>query len=148
MYKHKIRQQPDEETGEQHRDPVCGMEVSGAGDETFEFEYKGRHYYFCSRNCRKRFEADPEKYLNPESSSDETDETAGRAYTCPMHPEVRQDAPGDCPKCGMALEPETPKAIKFKPTKVGTYPFYCSKKFLFFEGHREKGMEGVIEVVP
>jgi Cu+-exporting ATPase len=30
-------------------------------------------------------------------------------YTCPMHPEIRQDQPGDCPKCGMALEPVTPK---------------------------------------
>ena len=30
---------------------------------------------------------------------------AGAAYTCPMHPEIRQDQPGDCPKCGMALEP-------------------------------------------
>src|SRR5437016_1736906 len=31
--------------------------------------------------------------------------TQGRMYTCPMHPEVRQPAPGSCPKCGMALEP-------------------------------------------
>jgi Cu+-exporting ATPase len=83
------------------------MEVSGAGDEAFEFEHKGRHYYFCSRNCRERFEADPEKFLNPQNDSGETE---GLAYTCPMHPEVRQDAPGDCPKCGMALEPETPEA--------------------------------------
>ncbi|MGA9476625.1 MAG: heavy metal translocating P-type ATPase, partial [Desulfobacterales bacterium] len=64
-------------------------------------------YYFCSRNCQDRFEANPEKYLNPESVSDETEE---RTYTCPMHPDVRQDAPGDCPKCGMALEPATPEA--------------------------------------
>jgi Cu+-exporting ATPase len=28
-------------------------------------------------------------------------------YTCPMHPEVRQEGPGSCPICGMALEPET-----------------------------------------
>jgi len=109
MYEHKIREQPDEETGEQHRDPVCGMTVSDT-DDAFAYEFEGNRYYFCSRNCRERFEADPEKYLNPESSSGETDETAGRAYTCPMHPEVRQDAPGDCPKCGMALEPRTVSA--------------------------------------
>lgn len=35
--------------------------------------------------------------------------TAGTIYTCPMHPEVRQDHPGNCPKCGMTLEPELPK---------------------------------------
>jgi Cu+-exporting ATPase len=35
---------------------------------------------------------------------------AGTVYTCPMHPEVRQDGPGSCPKCGMALEPVTPPA--------------------------------------
>ena len=109
MCEHKIREQPDEETGEQHRDPVCGMTVSDT-DDAFAYEFEGNRYYFCSRNCRERFEADPEKYLNPESSSGETDETAGRAYTCPMHPEVRQDAPGDCPKCGMALEPRTVSA--------------------------------------
>jgi Cu+-exporting ATPase len=109
MCEHKIREQPDEETEEQHRDPVCGMTVSDT-DDAFAYEFEGNRYYFCSRNCRERFEADPEKYLNPESSSGETDETAGRAYTCPMHPEVRQDAPGDCPKCGMALEPRTVSA--------------------------------------
>ena len=38
-----------------------------------------------------------------------------------------------------------PKLIKFTPTKIGSYPFYCSKRFLFWT-HREKGMEGVLEV--
>jgi P-type Cu+ transporter len=106
MHKHKIRKQPDEETGAKYRDPVCGMEVSNT-DRDLSYEFKGDRYYFCSRNCRERFEADPEKYLNPESDASETE---GRIYTCPMHPEVRQDAPGDCPKCGMALEPETAEA--------------------------------------
>jgi len=45
---------------------------------------------------------------------------------------------------GMSSEP---KSITFTPTKAGTYPFYCDKKLLFFESHREKGMEGVIEVI-
>ena len=94
----------NEEAQEKHRDPVCGMAVSNI-DSAHSHEFKGNRYYFCSRNCRERFEADPEKYLNPESDSGETE---GRTYTCPMHPEVRQEAPGDCPKCGMALEPDTP----------------------------------------
>ena len=42
---------------------------------------------------------------------------------------------------------EEPKVVKFTPTRAGTYPFYCTKKLLFFESHREKGMEGVLEVV-
>ena len=41
----------------------------------------------------------------------------------------------------------TPKVIKFTPTKTGTYPFYCAKKFLMFKSHRERGMEGVLEVI-
>jgi plastocyanin domain-containing protein len=54
------------------------------------------------------------------------------------------------PEAGIELKEElssTPKIIKFTPTKVGTYPFYCDKKAPFSKSHREKGMEGVIEVV-
>ncbi len=40
------------------------------------------------------------------------------------------------------------KAIKFTPTKVGKYTMECDKRFLFFKSHKERGMEGVIEVVP
>src|SRR5690606_24048812 len=63
-------------------------------------------YYFCSPGCRTKFAANPEKYLAP------ADERApppppGTIYTCPMHPEIRQEGPGPCPICGMALEPET-----------------------------------------
>ena len=42
---------------------------------------------------------------------------------------------------------EEPKVVRFTPTKTGLYPFYCDKKLLFFESHREKGMEGILEVV-
>lgn len=41
-----------------------------------------------------------------------------------------------------------PKVVKFTPVKTGKYPMYCSKKLLFFDSHREKGMEGILEVVP
>jgi YHS domain-containing protein len=103
-------EQSEEETGEKHHDPVSGKEVSDA-DTALDYEFKGDRYYFCSRNCRERFEADPEKYLNPENDSGETE---GQTYTFPMHPEVRQDSPGDCPNCGMALEPEAPEAPRQK----------------------------------
>lgn len=70
--------------------------------------YQGKQYYFCSKGCAAKFEADPEKYLSPSASPDPhgmTDDAA--EYTCPMHPEIRQIGPGSCPKCGMALEPLT-----------------------------------------
>jgi len=72
MHKHKIREQSEEETGEKHRDPVCGMEVSDT-DGALSHEFKGERYYFCGRNCRERFEADPEKFLNSENVSGETE---------------------------------------------------------------------------
>lgn len=68
-------------------------------------DYKGRTYYFCSAGCRTKFAADPEKYLSPDERKAEP-VPAGTIYTCPMHPEIRQEGPGACPICGMALEPE------------------------------------------
>ena len=64
---------------------------------------------------------------------------------------IPHDIVADSPEAGIKFQEElseTPKTIKFTPTKVGTYPFYCSKKVFFFKSHREKGMEGVIEVIP
>ncbi len=40
-----------------------------------------------------------------------------------------------------------PLIIKFTPKKVGKYPIYCDKSLLFFKNHRERGMEGLIEVI-
>ncbi len=92
-----------------HVDPVCGMTVD-PGHAAGMAEHKGRTYYFCSPSCLKKFQADPDRYLDrgtaqpahpvaPAAGSDEIE------YTCPMDPEVRQKGPGACPKCGMALEP-------------------------------------------
>ncbi len=56
----------------------------------------------------------------------------------------------EAPEAGIEVDESLssdPKVIRFTPTKVGKYPYYCSKKLLFFEDHREKGMEGVLEVV-
>src|SRR5690606_27131294 len=61
--------------------------------------------YFCRAGCKEKFEADPERYLNPEQREQEP-VPEGTIYTCPMHPEIRQVGPGSCPICGMALEPE------------------------------------------
>jgi len=84
-------------------DPVCGMTVN-RDTAKHRFSYHGHDYYFCGARCRERFEAEPEKYLQPKKP--EPAAPAGTIYTCPMHPEVRQVGPGACPICGMALEPE------------------------------------------
>lgn len=87
-------------------DPVCGMTVDPATAK-HRFSYRGQDYFFCSARCRTRFEAEPEKFLEPKASKQpEPAAPAGTIYTCPMHPEVRQVGPGSCPICGMALEPE------------------------------------------
>ena len=88
-------------------DPVCGMAVDPetAGETS---RYEGTTYHFCSLACKSKFDADPGRFV-PESVSgreQEVPETSqGIFYICPMHPEVKQDSPGSCPKCGMALEP-------------------------------------------
>ena len=89
------------------KDPVCGMTVTEQSKNVHE--YAGRRFYFCSAGCNTKFAADPAKYLAPKPAAPVVEAAApGAVYTCPMHPEVRQDHPGACPKCGMALEPEMP----------------------------------------
>ena len=114
----------------QTTDPVCGMRVDSA-TATESFEYKGTTYYFCCDGCLAMFRADPEKYLAKSAPAalhvppkQQAEDPQGdmvtytllsahvppkRAqYTCPMHPEIVQDGPGSCPKCGMALVPLVP----------------------------------------
>ncbi|MBS0364652.1 MAG: heavy metal translocating P-type ATPase [Proteobacteria bacterium] len=90
------------------RDPVCGMTVD-PGSAAHRSEYRGRPYYFCSPACKSKFDADPERYASAASSPAAPAAPAvvapGTVYTCPMHPQIRRDAPGSCPICGMALEP-------------------------------------------
>jgi len=88
------------------RDPVCGMAVD-PHTAMHRVEYGRRTWYFCSARCRGRFIENPEQFLGGHSAPPAD---AAAIYTCPMHPEVRQVGPGDCPKCGMALEPLTPEA--------------------------------------
>ncbi len=109
-------------------DPVCGMRV--ANDSEHRFVYRDIEYRFCSASCKDKFIAASERYSRDTEmpAADSCDEArharhpaslavhVGQPpgdvrYTCPMHPEVVQDHPGNCPKCGMALEPMAPPAV-------------------------------------
>ena len=93
------------------KDPVCGMTVTDKAEH--RHEHAGQLYYFCSAKCQGKFAADPLHYVvaagTVETTPTKPDAIKGTIYTCPMHPEIRQDHPGNCPKCGMTLEPEMPK---------------------------------------
>ncbi len=97
-------------------DPICGMSVDRA-TARWMTRHDGQRYYFCSEGCLKRFEQDPASWIGlepfdpaklaPKPKAAPVPAVAGVTYTCPMHPEVIADRPGDCPLCGMALEPMT-----------------------------------------
>lgn len=98
------RDSQDEKSEHLVKDPVCGMNVDTHKTE-HRHTHAGRPFYFCSAGCTEKFKADPERYLSGEGQKVE-DVPPGVIYTCPMHPEIRQQGPGACPICGMALEPE------------------------------------------
>ncbi|MBV8793315.1 MAG: heavy metal translocating P-type ATPase [Hyphomicrobiales bacterium] len=103
------------------KDPVCGMSVDPATAK-HKAEHAGATYYFCSAGCRGKFVADPARFLAEAAHAPAAAEhnhahqaaapcppkatPVGTIYTCPMHPQIRQDHPGNCPICGMTLEPE------------------------------------------
>ena len=130
-------------------DPVCGM-TTESPEDYITHDHRGETFYFCSKHCLKKFKDDPEKYIGSGSetkaesaeadasesdSSDSDERNTDNVYTCPMHPEVRQDEPGDCPKCGMALEadhvesPETKTeyTCPMHPEVVQDHPGDCPK---------------------
>lgn len=90
------------------KDPVCGMDVDPA-KTAHHAEHAGATWHFCSAGCRTKFMADPDAYLQPRAAPVHAAPTAS-IWTCPMHPEIRQQGPGTCPICGMALEPAEPSA--------------------------------------
>lgn len=98
-------------SGAMKTDPVCGMQVDAA-KAAHRTDHAGGTFLFCSARCLQKFSADPSLYLSGASRQAEAAQPADAIYTCPMHPEVRQQGPGSCPKCGMALEPELPQAIE------------------------------------
>jgi P-type Cu+ transporter len=137
------------------KDPVCGMTVTEAS--THFVQHAGKPVYFCSAGCKAKFTADPSKYA-PSGAADPKVAHATHAaasglvpdaavrviYTCPMHPEVRQDHGGPCPKCGMALEPEmptlddgeNPELRDFQRRFFWTLPLTVAVTVLAMAGHR------------
>ena len=127
------------------KDPVCGMNITEKSAVAFK-EWQGVRYGFCSQKCYDSFSADPEKYVtatepvaetahaccSPAAGEDHSKhdhskmkhdhskmkkESSG-TYTCPMHPEIREDGPGSCPKCGMGLELVAPVQSKIETEYV------------------------------
>ncbi len=88
------------------KDLVCGMDVDPTST-AHHAQHAGSAYHFCSDGCRRRFVADPARYLDPASHM-AAPAPAGTLYTCPMDPQIVQEGPGTCPICGMALEPMMP----------------------------------------
>jgi Cu+-exporting ATPase len=122
------------------RDPVCGMQVTPASPH--RVEHDGQAYYFCSAGCADKFRAAPARYLPGAPALPAA--PAGTIYTCPMHPEIRQDHPGTCPKCGMALEPalpsleeeDNPELRDFSRRFRWTLPLSLAVMLLAMFGHR------------
>ena len=125
-------------------DPVCGMTVKP--ESSYESDLEGIHYRFCSAKCKTKFDADSAHYLGPKQ---EERIVPGAEYTCPMHPEIRQIAPGTCPKCGMALEPMLPDFDKedddseyqsFRHRFWSSLPLTIIVVVLAMAGHRLDGL--------
>ncbi len=133
------------------KDLVCGMTVTE--QSAHRFEYEGRQYYFCSASCKTKFAAEPLKYLRTEQRENTSPAPEGTIYTCPMHPEIRQDRPGNCPKCGMALEPELPSVEEedhpeladFRRRFWFTLPLTVIVVALAMFGHRLQWFDGATQ---
>jgi len=133
------------------KDPVCGMAVTPKSFHSLQHE--GRAVYFCSARCRARFAAEPARFASAAAigaaPTAMSAPVASAAYTCPMHPEVRQDHPGACPKCGMALELatptlddcENPELIDFQRRFAWTLPLTVAVAVLAMLGHRLQWFE-------
>ena len=98
------------------RDPVCGMDVD-TRTSAHKLQLGDADYYFCSAGCLAKFKGNPDRYLNPPQHDPTVlspavgalpEAAEGTIWTCPMHPQIRRNGPGQCPICGMALEPLEP----------------------------------------
>lgn len=122
------------------KDPVCGMTV--AADLQKKIVHAGDDYYFCSTRCMDKFRANPSSYLTPEAPPIIANVPDGTIYTCPMHPQIRQPAPGNCPICGMALEPlmpsldeaDNPELVDFRHRFWWTLPLTIAVTVLAMAG--------------
>jgi Cu+-exporting ATPase len=138
---HGAGEKPSAVASTEFIDPVCGMTVKA--DSPHHASHDGRDHRFCSAGCRSKFVAEPNRYLAPASA--EADALpAGTTYTCPMHPEIVRDAPGNCPICGMALEPvmpsldddENPELTDFRRRFWWTLPLSILVLVVAMLGHR------------
>jgi Cu+-exporting ATPase len=117
----------------QRKDPVCNMVVSS--DSEYYYHYADKHYHFCSEHCLHKFKEHPERYLDKETPPPHETGDESSIYTCPMHPEIQQQGPGNCSKCGMALEPmgvpvtatKTEYTCPMHPEVVQDHPGNCPK---------------------
>jgi P-type Cu+ transporter len=95
---------------ENEQDPVCGMFVDPS-QTPYQLDYNEHQYVFCCERCLERFKKDPNLFLNQIRKKHPTSQINSRKeYTCPMHPEILQNSPGNCPICGMSLEPKDGEA--------------------------------------
>lgn len=115
-------------------DPVCGMTLT-PDTVAVRVKYDGVTFYFCSEHCHNKFTATPRYFLEKKDETSKPVSSPVDTYTCPMHPEVQQHGPGNCPKCGMALELEGVPAAASKteytcpmhPEIVQDHPGTCPK---------------------
>jgi Cu+-exporting ATPase len=134
------------------KDPVCGMTVTN--QSKYSFSLRDIIYYFCSNGCKDKFVSSPEKYLDASlKDSSVSVPKAGTIYTCPMHPQIRQDHPGNCPICGMTLEPllpeleeeENPELVDFQRRFWWTLPLTIIVTPLAMFGHKLNLFESHIQ---
>ena len=133
------------------KDLVCGMTVTAQSDHMLTHE--GRTFYFCSAKCQVKFAANPLQYLAPKPPAETSSAVAGAIYTCPMHPEIRQGHPGNCPKCGMTLEPllpdleddDNPELRDFQRRFWWTLPLTVVVTVLAMFGHRLQWFESTTQ---
>jgi Cu+-exporting ATPase len=116
-------------------DPVCGMTVDPQST-AHSWAWDAEPYYFCGNSCLEKFKADPRRFLDKAANAAiATPAPASAQYTCPMHPDVVEDRPGDCPDCGMALEPmmvagtltQTQYTCPMHPEVIQDVPGDCPK---------------------
>ena len=137
------------------RDPVCGMTVTD--QSLHQSMHMGQTFFFCGPKCKAKFDANPMQYMGERAVKQPVIAAAAvvavAIYTCPMHPEIRQDHPGNCPKCGMTLEPvipaledeDNPELRDFQRRFWWTLPLTGVVFILAMVGHRLQWMDMAVQ---
>ena len=128
-----------------YTDPVCGMAVTD--QSPYASAHDGQRYFFCSERCRDKFARNPAEFVRRghrgRPADDAGQPSSATVYVCPMHPEIRRDRPGNCPICGMTLEPlvasltddENPELADFRRRFWWTLPLTVVVTILAMFGH-------------